>query len=167
MQAPSAERARTTGERIAQGLSAVLALGPLVYATCVWTDLPARLPLHYGLDGRADRSGDARTFWLFPTLSLVLFLTLTLLERFPHVYNYPFKVTPQNQQAAYRLGRQTVLGFKTGVTAAFAYITVATVQTSLGRCQGLGTWFVPVLLCATLLGVVTSIYAFSRLRHRT
>jgi hypothetical protein len=148
---------RTTGERIAQGVSTVMALGPVAYLAWIWSDLPERVPSHFGLDGQADRFGDAALFWLLPVSSLVLFSLLTLLERVPQVYSYPFPVADHNREPTYRLGRQLVLGVKTVCSMVFAYITVAGAQTALGHTNGLGAWFTPVIVALILLGVGISI----------
>lgn len=157
---------RGLGERVAQGVSAVLVLGPLAYTSWMWNKLPARIPLHFGFNGQADGFGDARNFWLVPTFGLVLFVGLTLLERVPHVYNYPYRITDNNREATYRLGRRMVLGLKTSLTAVLAYVTIATLQTAVGHTNGLGAWFVPTVMAAMTTGLTICLIGFTRI-YRT
>lgn len=45
-----------------------------------WKQIPQTIPLHYGLDGKADRWGGKETLlWLVPVVSLIAYLVLLLI----------------------------------------------------------------------------------------
>lgn len=155
---------RTLAEDIAQGVSAVMAVGPFLYWLTVHDEPRMPRPVHFGIDGQPDRFGSSSAFWLLQALGIILFIGMTLLERVPHVYNYPFRVTESNRERIYDVGRQTMLATKTLLLTACAYVSVASIQTAVGRANGLGTWFVPTLLAAVAINVGISVYRLRRVR---
>lgn len=64
-------------DRWAQGfgaLAAVLVLGLFAFVCFRFPDLPARLPLHYSVDGLADRVGAASEVFILPLIGLLALL---------------------------------------------------------------------------------------------
>jgi Protein of unknown function (DUF1648) len=155
--------ARTRLERALQFLSTLSATGYALYWGFNWNGTPERVPRHFGFDGQPDAWGGPGMLWLLPTLAFGVFLGLTILERFPHLFNYPIQVTPLNRAALHRFGRQSLLWVKTLVVLAFWYITAAAIETSRGNLNGLGAWFAPSLLVAGSVGVCTALVKLSRL----
>lgn len=142
----------------------MMAVGPFVYWLSVYDEPRSSAPVHFGFDGQPDRFGTSEAFWFVQVLGLGLFVAMTLLERVPHVYNYPFRVTDANRQRMYYVGRQTMLGLKTLLVTACAYVSVASIQTAVGRTNGLGAWFVPTLLVAVAVSVGVSVFRMRRVR---
>ncbi len=145
----------TAGERIAEIIGGVLISAFVVFAAVVVPRLPETVPVHFGADGRADAWGAPSSLLLLPALGVVLYLGLSVLQRYPQIYNYPTIVTRENAAALYRTGRQFVLGAKLFVTMTFAIIFYGSVSPALGGREVLGPWFLPAVLVslAALLGV--------------
>jgi Protein of unknown function (DUF1648) len=146
---------RTRLERVLQGVSALAVVISAVHLSQVWERLPARIPRHFGWDGTVDGWGDRGALWVLPALGLALVIGLSLLERVPHLYNYPVKLTESTRGAAYVLGRQFVCGVKAIMAVTFSYLTFAVTEVALGASSGPGPWFTPALLAAVFgwLGV--------------
>lgn len=51
-----------------------------------------------------------------------MYLFLTILNRYPHKFNYPFNITEQNAVAQYRIARLMVQTLKLEVIWIFVYI---------------------------------------------
>lgn len=111
-----------------------------------WANLPERIPSHFGISGLPDAWSGKGTLLILPVLSVVLYGGLTVLSRYPHIYNYAWPITPKNAAAQYRLARQLVIVLKTAIVWIFAYLDWQTIQTALGRAQGLGQTFLPIFL---------------------
>lgn len=111
-----------------------------------WSNLPERIPSHFGISGLPDAWSGKGTLLILPVLSVVLYGGLTVLSRYPHIYNYAWPITPKNAAAQYRFARQMIIVLKTELVWIFAYINWQTMQTALGRAQGLGPAFLPIFL---------------------
>ncbi len=131
------------------GLETAAALGMLtmLYVTITsWPLLPETIPHHFGASGKPDAWGGKGILWLLPGISLVLYAGLTILSRYPHIYNYPWPVTEQNAAAQYQLARAMLGALKAEIVLIFAYLQQQTIQVALGKAEGLGVAFLPIFL---------------------
>jgi hypothetical protein len=66
--------------------------------------------------------------------------------RVPHIYNYPTKVTPENAERLYGLGRGLMYWLRAEMVGLFAFLCWGTVRVALGSAEGLGPWPIYVVL---------------------
>lgn len=52
---------------------------PFVYLAVIWNDLPERVPLHWNLQGEADRWGSRAELWAVPTVTTLLVYVIFLI----------------------------------------------------------------------------------------
>lgn len=108
--------------------------------------LPSIIPNHFNALGIPDRYGSKSSLFILPIITFIMYFSLTILSRFPNVYNYPKPITEENAEYQYRCGRQLIITIKTEITVCFAYIEWTSVRAALGNTNGLGLWFLPVFL---------------------
>lgn len=113
-----------------------------------WNDLPDTIPTHFNAAGQANSWGSKGTLWTLPVVTAVMYLMLTALEFFPHTYNYPLKITPQNAERQYYLARSLLVWMKAELAVMLAYLQWEWIQSALGKSEGLGILFLPVILIA-------------------
>ena len=79
----------------------LFALAGLLWVTCSALygpePLPARVPTHFDLAGHPNGWGSPAALFLLPAIALVLYCGMTLVARYPSVFNYPVRVTPANR----------------------------------------------------------------------
>ncbi|ARK21954.1 DUF1648 domain-containing protein [Sporosarcina ureae] len=75
----------------------------LVYLLLQWSQLPERIPAHFGADGEVDRYGTRMELLLLPIIGIVMWVGLGILEKYPHMYNY-INLRPDNIEIHYRYG---------------------------------------------------------------
>ena len=139
-------------EKVLQILSFFALLGLIILTVLAMIRLAAPIPTHFGADGRADGWGGKGSLLMLPIMAAVLYAAMTLLERFPWIYNYPDEITGENAARQYKLGRLLLEWMKFIVIAVFLYLQWQTVRVAEGTSGGLGFWFLPVFLLA-LFGV--------------
>jgi uncharacterized membrane protein len=125
----------------------------VTYVLLNYCDLPDTIPIHYNLTGQPDGFGRKSILFVLPSITMVIYLILTIGLRFPHLFNYPFEITGENAERQYKNITVMVRILKALIAVIFLYLTYATIQNGLGEINGLGPWFMPVALCA-LLGTV-------------
>lgn len=126
----------------------LVAIGVLVAITYQGAEsLPARIPTHFGAGGLPDGWGPKSA--LYPPLGIVavIYLGLTLLQRVPHIYNYPVKVTEANRKQLQGLAVGLVRWIKAEMTLTFAYLQWVVLQVGTGQAAGLSP--------AAMIGLVT------------
>lgn len=84
--------------------------------------LPDTIPIHFGINGKPDAWGTKISIFMVPVISLVLFIGLSILNKFPEKFNYPVKITEENATQLYKRGTLFVRITKVVVVLIFLFI---------------------------------------------
>jgi uncharacterized membrane protein len=139
---------------------ALLIIIPLYFAK----DLPDKIPVHFDIKGAPDSYGGQASLWLLPVMGVIMYIGLTILERFPQIYNYPVKITPENIVRQYTLATRLIRFLKTFILILFSFLSWQIIRTATGIKSGLGKTFLPVFLVITA-GIII-IYLVRSLNNR-
>ena len=111
-----------------------------------YTNLPNTIPIHYNSAGQADGFGGKGYIFGLPVTATVLFMGLTILNKFPHVFNYPTAITTGNALRQYTNATNMIRYLKFIIVVIFGLISWQTIRIVNGKESGLGTWFLPLTL---------------------
>ncbi len=111
-----------------------------------YANLPGIIPTHYNSAGQADGFGGKVTILMLPLIATVLFIGMTTLNKFPHIYNYPVKITDENATRHYTNATRLIRYLKFVIVVVFGIIVFKTIQHAHGDPEGLGAWFLPLTL---------------------
>ena len=143
---------------VLEGLGLIFLIVMFVMTAQQYSSLPAQVPIHFNAAGVADNYGSKNTVWLMPVLSLVMYLGLSALQRYPHVYNYPSEVTEDNAPRLYRLGVELIRSIKTLIMLTFLFLNYKIIVSGNEESTGLGTYFLPILLISFTILLVHHIW---------
>jgi uncharacterized membrane protein len=136
----------------------------LVTPVLGWTDIPDRIPHHFGPTGQPTAWTD-RAISIFPAvLGVVIYVGLTLLNRIPHLFNYPWPITEQNAAIQYQLARSLVTWLKLVIVGMFAYLLWGTLEVAEGGTDRIHPLAIVAFLLA--LHVIIGIFVYRMYRHR-
>ena len=125
----------------------IIALVCLVTAPIYfYNSLQDNIPIHYNIHGQPDAYESKQTIWILPLIGLFLYIGMTLLNKIPHLFNYPTKVTSENAERLYRTGTRTVILLKVISTLIFAYLNFKTISIGLSHSTDLGFLFTPAII---------------------
>lgn len=111
-----------------------------------YRNLPETIPTHFNAAGVADDFGPKITLFLLPSIGTILFIGMTILNRYPHVFNYPVKITPENALKQYTMATRLVRVLKLAVLVIFTTITWMTSFSAINQTGELGIWFLPGMM---------------------
>jgi uncharacterized membrane protein len=126
--------------------------------------MPELIPTHYNAAGDADACGNKAFLFVLPGISTILFGALTMLNRFPHIFNYPAPITFQNARQQYSNATRMIRYLKFIIVATFAYISYMSGQNSKGLQSGLGLYFVPIFLALVFIPLALAILKSLKLK---
>jgi hypothetical protein len=129
-------------------VAAVAVAFVIIYLSATWATLPDRVPTHFNFAGTPDQWGSKYSLLLLSGITFVLYAGLSILSRYPHIYNYPFAITDENRQRQYLLARQMMTALKAELILVFVFITWQTINVARGNAADLTNWFMPVFLVA-------------------
>jgi uncharacterized membrane protein len=164
MSRPKVKLLTTGTDWVLEAIALLAIILTVMYLIVNYNSLPDTLPRHYNLAGQPDGFGGKSILFGLPGIAIVIYLIMTIGLRFPHVFNYPFKITDENAESQYKNISKMIRILKTLIVLIFLYLTFATIQNGLGKMNGLGTWFAPVTIF-TLLGTV-GFYLYKGFRLR-
>lgn len=136
----------TNLEKVLELLAGIGVLLSIAFIIAKWNVIPAEVPSHFGPSGMPDDWSGKETLIFLVVLNLLLYLALTIVCRFPHIYNYPWKITAENAQDQYQIARYLMVFLKTEIVWLLLYIESIAMLVSLGIVEGMGKAFLPVFL---------------------
>ena len=131
----------TKTQIIIEASTLIILLSLFAYVMINWDMVPEKIPSHFNFQGQID-SWSNKNMILFPvSVSLFLYLLLTVASFYPSMWNIPVKITEENRVRAYHYTRNMIIILKLELVSVFAYITF---QTS--KAEMLSEYFLPVFL---------------------
>ena len=119
-----------------------------------WNLLPESIPVHFNFAGVTNAWGNRSDLVLLFGLSVLVYLSLTRLGRYPHKFNYPWQITQDNAKRQYHLARNFLKVIKCEIIWMFAIISLQMIGISVGQASDLGYFFVPLIIAVTGLTAI-------------
>lgn len=132
---------KTKYELISNILCLLLLTGAIIYLGINWTNIPEKIPGHYNFAGEVDRWGNKKELLFVPILAWVLYLGMSVVERFPKLWNTGVEVTEENKERVYPILKKLLVTVKLLVVVVFTFLTINSIQG-----KDMPIWFVPVFL---------------------
>ena len=147
----------------------VLALLVILYVTFFmilkYGDLPSTVPTHFNAAGEVDDWGNKSSLLILYVVILVMYIGLTVLERFPQIYNYPVPLTEDNIKKQYHLARSLITMLKLGVVCIFLMIIASANHITTNEPKILmGNYFLFFVLGITFIPII--IYFILAIRNK-
>lgn len=133
---------------IAEILSILIMIGTVIIAITSWAKLPQTIPTHFNATGQIDGYGSRTSIFILLPITILMYTGLTILEKFPHVYNYVVEINAVNAKKQYLLARSFIKFLKLEIIMLFSYIEYAIISSALNNKLTLGAWFLPITLLA-------------------
>jgi len=105
--------------------------------TVYYQGLPDSIPIHYGFTGQVTNYGNKANIFLVPLVHTFLFVGLTVLNKYPHIFNYPVEITEKNAPQQYKNATRLFRYCKFIITLMFLWIKYQTIQVSMGKSESL------------------------------
>ena len=130
-----------------------------------YSNLPETIPTHYNGAGQADGFGGKATILTLPLIATILFIGLTVLNKFPQVFNYPTEITQDNAFRQYIYATRLIRYLKLIIVFILGLIEFKTIQNANGEADGLGVWFLPLTIGVIFLPMIYFILNHSSLNN--
>ncbi|MCF6142046.1 DUF1648 domain-containing protein [Flavobacterium sp. K77] len=126
------------------GWTSILAIWFLTITNYI--NLPDIIPIHYNGAGQADGFGGKGNILTLPLIATILFIGLTILNKFPLLFNYPTNITPENELRQHTNATRLLRYLKFIIVVIFGLLALQTIRNVNGETSGLGIWFLPLTL---------------------
>jgi uncharacterized membrane protein len=151
-------------EIIGEIIAAIILVAGQTYLAFTWGQIPDRIPSHYNFAGNPDNWSGKETLLILSVVTIFLYALLSLLRRFPHVYNYPVPINDSNAAKQYLYARTMITVLKAELVCLMSFIQWQTIQVALGGATGLDPAFMIGVMAAIL--ITTLVYFISAYRAK-
>lgn len=107
------------------------------------------IPIHFNIAGQVTKWGEKTTLLFFPITATVIFVGLTMLNRYPRYFKTINQDIENSQTLKYSI--QTLRILKLSIAVAFCLIILFIHVNLDGLPTPLGPWFLPLMLAVIIL----------------
>ncbi|WP_312123925.1 DUF1648 domain-containing protein [Lysinibacillus boronitolerans] len=164
MYRPILKLPKTKSEKIWDYIGGSIFILSIFYIILAWGKLPDEIPGHFNGMGEVDRWGSKIELFILPFIGLFLWIVMGLLEKAPHMHNYPSRLNESNVTAFYLNSRKILNQVKNICLIIFAFISIQMVRIGLGEVNSLGWWFLPIVLIVVLIPIIKGFITSSKIK---
>ncbi len=124
-----------------------------IYTLLNYATLPETIPTHFNAVGEPNGFGKRSSIFILPVLSFILGVGMLYLSRYPHLYNYIQEITEENALYQYTQASRMIRILNLVITLIFAAVIFKINQNAHGHEDGLGGWFLPMVLIVTFVPI--------------
>ncbi|MFJ7915110.1 MULTISPECIES: DUF1648 domain-containing protein [Lysinibacillus] len=164
MYRPILKLPKTRYEKIGDFIGGGLFILSIFYIVVMWGQLPEKIPGHFNGAGEVNRWGSKIELLILPFIGILLWILLGLLEKIPHIHNYPARLNESNVEAFYLNSRKILNEIKNLCLIIFTAISFQMVRIALGEAESLGWWFLPLVLIVMAIPIIRGIVVATKIK---
>lgn len=115
-------------DKIIEGIGFLLLIGLWLCVLVQFSGLPESIPIHFNFSGAADSFGHRSDIYSLPMVATALYILLTVVNNFPHHFNYLTPITPENAHRQYTMATKLLRYVKVLVVVIFATLISITIH---------------------------------------
>jgi len=108
--------------------------------------LPESIPIHFNAHGEVDGYGSPNTLFDLPIISTITIVGMSILCRFPHIFNFPMQITPENIERQYKNAIRLLRVLNLLIATLFVCITYEVIAVATNKHFVEIGWIMPVIL---------------------
>lgn len=128
-----------------------------IFTVIAFFKMPDTIPIHFNASGQADNYGNKVTIFILPIIVTLIFIGLTILNHYPYIFNYLTEITEANAAYQYSIATRIIRFFKLLIAIIFTIIVLVTFLTSMHIINGVGSWFLPLMIVVFFIPALYSI----------
>ncbi len=114
---------KTIFSKITNLISLLSVVGIVLYVIITWKNIPDMIPGHYNIAGEIDKYSSKNSIWILIVVQILLFTMMSVLERFPNIWNTGVQITDENVERVYTNLRNMQTYLKMMIMIYFSYMT--------------------------------------------
>lgn len=135
----------------------------LILLMASYRELPDTIPTHFAADGAADSHGDKATLLIITTIGLAVTLMMSVIPRYPQLYNIPFAIDSTKRAAAINVLNGMTRKLNLCVSLLFLLLIGGTIRIANGKWDtlpSLGLGIILALIVAILISDTAQLWKY-------
>jgi uncharacterized membrane protein len=163
-QRPKLKLTLSKGDILLEMLAVSLLLICWILSIYGYYTLPDSIPVHFDMTGKVTRFGSKFNIFFMPLIATILLIGVSILNKYPHIFNYPSPITPQNAEKQYRTASRLIRWLKFIMVALFLFIDIVIIQAVQYNTNIIPSWLFFFFLLFSFVPI--AIYLISARRSR-
>ncbi len=138
-------------DRALEALCITILLAMWVLTVSYLLILPEHIAIHFDMQGQPDGYGSKWVLLFSPVFASILWIGLSVLNKFPHKFNYPVKITKDNAARQYSLAIRLIRWIKLGILLLFSILLHTFYSSALSE-ELKNIWWIIIL--SVIIGLV-------------
>lgn len=143
-------------DRLLDAFALALIAGMWAFTLKAYFQLPSTIAIHFDARGNPDGYGGKWNLLMIPALATLLAAGMFVLNRYPHIFNFPVKITPENVSYQYRLATRLMRWINLLTTLLLTMISWMMIA-SAGGTMSKG-WIVAVIIFTVFMFIPFVVY---------
>ena len=122
-----------------------------VFTLFIYSNLPEIIPIHFDASGQANVYENKLNIMFLPVIVTLVFIGLTVLNQYPHIFNYPTRITPENAIRQYRNATGMIRFLKFIIPIIGCLVILMITLTVADKSAGISVWLQPLILGLILI----------------
>lgn len=118
----------TLFDKIIEAIAFAIMLITILIVGYYYQKLPETIPTHFNSIGEIDGYGNKTSILGLPIISVLLFIGMSVINKYPHTFNYIGEITLDNAASQYKFATRLVRVLKMIVMIVFLIIVIATIN---------------------------------------
>lgn len=135
------------------GVSILSAIGLILLPAINYYKLPDKIPVHFDINGVADRYGHKMELWVIPIIGIALMVLLWGISKIPHTFNYAVKITTDNAAEQYAFSVKLMRVLAAIIGFGFTFIVWEIIKAAKGNLDGLNPFFLPFFIGTIFISI--------------
>ncbi len=152
----------TSVDRGVEIVGVLLIIAVWFYTASCYRQLPETVPIHFNGAGEADRFGNKKHLFELPLIATIIYAALSVLNKYPHLFNYPTRITQENAKRQYQLATRLLRYLKLLIVLIFGGIVWLVFQSTGNNNHTMHTWFLPIVIALIALPLLAYMIASVR-----
>lgn len=109
---------------IVNSLCLLALLGSLLFLILNWSSIPEQIPGHFSISGEIDRWVNKIQLVVLYFVGVLIYIGLSMIERFPSIWNTGVTITAANQERIYHILKSMIVTLKLIVVVIFMFLLI-------------------------------------------
>lgn len=111
-----------------------------VYPSIYYSTLPEQVPMHFNYKGEVNSYGGKDSLFVLAIIGALTSFALFKLNQYPHIFNYPIKITKENAEKQYKESVKMITYMNVLIAILFVITSYQIVNIALNNGNQFGIW---------------------------
>ncbi|MES2331739.1 MAG: DUF1648 domain-containing protein [Bacteroidota bacterium] len=120
------------------------------FTILAYSNSSGQVPSHFNAAGKIDAISGRDSLWTLAIVGSSLFIGLSVILRFPNIYNYPVVISEENAARQYSLATRLIRWIRLVTVTAFAVLAIDSYLLAIHKIDTISKWFLVALVVSIL-----------------